>query len=152
MATWLELELNEAPQPPVQIVLPPKPQVLARDEQKFEEMRRIEDELMQENLQIIRDVAKARDIDSDHKGLGVPEEWLQSGMTREQAAKTLRVAKASWLCAKEAPVFIATSKSIVLGIVKARAAEKAAPRSLNLTVVNMQTPLPKEFEVVEVDQ
>lgn len=116
-------------------------------------LREIADDILQKNLQIMGDAASFRDIDIDTEVC--PAEWVRE-MGVLEAEKRLRLAKASWLPAKDAPVGLANARAIVVGMLKSKAMENAAPRTLNVTAVMMTEPqirkvLADEFPVLDVD-
>jgi hypothetical protein len=113
-----------------------------------DKLKELENELFAENLAILHDMAFFRDIEPDCEE--PPEQWVVE-LGAEQAKKRLRIAKAAWMSAKEAPVALAVSKSIAMGIIKARATEKAGPRSLNVALVHMVAP-PVQFEERELEE
>lgn len=126
----------------------PAPALLrSAEEIRIEKMRSIEDELLETNLAIMRDVSAFRDIMPDTEY--PPQEWLDK-YGYEESYKRLRVARASWMSAKEAPVALAISKSLTVGIIRARATEKTAPRSLNIALVQMTAPS-QVFEEKEIE-
>ncbi len=113
-----------------------------------EKLKELENELFHENMAIMRDVACFRDIEPDCEH--PPDNWvMELGMAGAQ--KRLRVAKAAWMSSKDAPVALNVSKSILMGIIKARATEKAGPRSLNVAMVHMAAPQ-QEFEERELEE
>lgn len=145
-----ELEvLDEAP-PPVALVpevVESAPKALTKREKTENQLRRLEDDLLRQNMTIIADAGYFREIDPDMEE--PPKEWILE-LGKRGAKNRLRMAKAAWLNAKEAPVGLAVAKSVMTGIIKARAAEKDAPRSLNIAVaVNMSLP---KLEIVEVEE
>lgn len=113
-----------------------------------DKLKELENELFAENMAIMRDMACFRDIDPDCEE--PPEQWVTE-VGPIEARKRLRIAKAAWLSAKEAPVALAVSKSITMGIIKARATEKAGPRSLNVALVHMVAPA-SQFEERELEE
>lgn len=116
-------------------------------ELRIEKIRRIEDELLSENMAIMRDVAKFREIEPG--ATAPPEIWLDE-FGAEEAWRRFRVAQAGWMSAKEAPVAIAVAKSVTLGIIKARSAEKAGNRTLNVSFIQMPAPT-VQFKTLEIE-
>lgn len=110
---------------------------LSAEEQRIERLRNIEDQLLEENLQIVGDAAKFRKIDPGQDQL--PVEWLLE-LGAEGARERMRVAQAAWLPVKDAPIALKMAQSVALGIIKARATEKAAPRTLNVAFVQLPAP------------
>lgn len=130
-----------------EIVQAGAPLVKSAEERRLEKMRSMEDELLQTNMTIMRDMSCFRDITPDMTQ--PPPEWIEE-LGIEEATKRLSVARAAWLPPKEAPVGLAVSKAVTLGIIRARAAEKAGPRTLNVALVHMVAPK-EQFEEKELD-
>lgn len=114
----------------------------------MERLQEVQNEILVENLRIIEDVTHFRDINPPHLDKDgniveptIPEAWVAQ-LGPEEAEKRMRVAKASWMSAKEAPVALAIAKSVVVGITKALATAQTGPKVLNVAVVQMTAPLP----------
>lgn len=112
-------------------------------------LAKIEDDLLAENVRIVRAVAAFRDVDPLDVSGTVPDDFIErAGGDVKEAEKDYRVARAAWLGAKDAPVGILHSYRIVQGIMKLKAEEKAAQRQtaqarpLNILVM-MGAPVPK---------
>lgn len=121
--------------------------ILSDEELRIEKLRRIEDELLAENLGIVRDAARFRELDPAKPE--IPADWRDE-LGEKAAIERYRMATAAWLPAKDAPVGLKMAQSVALGIIKARSVEKAAPRTLNIAFV--QLPAPQvDFEEVEID-
>jgi hypothetical protein len=106
----------------------------------------LQDQLFAEHMKVMRDIGMSREINPDDPA--IPDEWLQR-FGQEEATKMHRVAVAGWQNKKDAPCFVDVSKSVVLGIIRAKATEKTGPRQLNVNVVNMTAP-PMVFPEMEV--
>jgi hypothetical protein len=119
---------------------------VAHREQRREQLKELEDRMLERSLTVVSDALYARDIDANAKE--VPREWMD--IDPDEAVKRLRTANAAWMNKKEAPVFLEIGKQVMVGIIKARATEKAAPKTLNVQVIQMSAPLPK-FEVIEME-
>lgn len=137
-ATVVE-DLFAEDQTPVALAKPDSPS-LAR-------IRGIEDEMQERSLGIIDGVLAFADLPLE--ATEAPPEWVaQYG--KEGAAKRFRLARHGMESAKDAPVAIKVAVSVHAAITKARATEKAGPKSLNIQFVQMSAPLP-DFPVIEVD-
>lgn len=99
-----------------------------------DELRRVEDQLLVEHMKILRDVARAREIDPAADTY--PLEWLDE-MSEVEAQRTFRLAQAAWCPPKTAPVLFKLSAQVATGILKAKAAERSEPRALNLQIIQM---------------
>lgn len=118
---------------------------LTAEESRMERVRALEDSLLEENLGIVADAAKFNQIDPGQEQL--PHEWLLE-LGSVKARERMRVAQAAWLPVKDAPVGLKMAQGIALGIIKARAVEKAAPRTLNVAFVQMPAPQQEFAEVL----
>lgn len=111
-------------------------------------LREIEDSLLTQSLSVIDDTLAFRDIapeDTDP-----PPEWiLQYG--KKEAMKRFRLAKAGWATKKDAPSGAAAAERVAVGIIKARATEKAGPKSLNIAVVQIAIGTPQTFPEREIE-
>lgn len=119
----------------------------------LERLKDVQNEILVENLRIIEDVTHFRDIEPQQVVEGVlidgttepPQEWIDQ-VGEVEAKKRLRIARAAWMNAKDAPVGLAIAKSVVVGITKALATVSSGPKVLNVAVVQMTAPLP-QFKV-----
>lgn len=117
--------------------LAPRAEVLAvapTGSGKLEQLRSFRDELLTEHGKILRDVARFRDINP--ADLTPPVDWILEYGDAE-AQKMLRIAQASWMDAKAAPVGLKISTQIVSGILKSMARERLSPNALNIQVVQI---------------
>lgn len=116
-------------------------------------LREIADGLFEANLRIMGDAASFRDIDPTRAE--PPEEWVRE-LGLPEAAKRHRIAMASWMPSKDAPVGLANARAIVVGMMKSKAMENASPRTINVVAVQMTEPqlrraLGDEFPVLDVE-
>jgi hypothetical protein len=116
-------------------------------DERHKQMLTIQDELFVEHMKVMRDIGMSRDVNPEDPS--IPDAWVQKYGFAE-AEKMHRVAVAGWATKKDAPVFVDVSKSVVLGIIRAKATEKSGPRHLNVNVVNMTAP-PILFPEMEVE-
>lgn len=118
---------------------------LAREPEQFDRLRALEDNILSRGLTCLDDVARWADIDPTASE--PPPEWVEElGGDKVALARRLRVAKAAWMSAKEAPVAIKVAQSVVVGIAKARATEKGGT-TMNLQQVIFNAPV---YDVVDV--
>lgn len=126
-----------------------KKQAIASPERAERELQRLENEIVSEAAEMMRSVMRFSEIDPEKPEM--PNAWLDEiahlevgSVEHEQAVEQLskrhRIAKASWLSAKEAPVALAIGKSVLVGAMKARAMAGSAPKTLNLTMVSISAP------------
>ena len=142
------LELYTPPAPLSAEIVPARPSGITRAELKEIELRGIEDDILCETSAIIRDVTRFRDIDPDSEA--PPPEWIAEHGA-DEAKKRFRLAKVGWSPKKDAPVGIEVARSVMVGIVKARATEKKGPSTLNVAFVKMTSPFPQFLEM-EVEE
>lgn len=128
-------EMEPEPEPVVALV-ESKPRPLTPKEKRTAMMAEVRDELLAESAAVIRDVLRGRDIEPGAST--PPEEWAITDPV--EAAKALRMANASWMPKKDAPILIDVAMQQFIGITKAMATEQAAPKHLNMTFVTMPKP------------
>jgi hypothetical protein len=139
-------ELGFEDEPKTQLVELPKPGSAQEKLMHREELRSIEDGLLKASMGVVDAALAFRDIDPEDEG--VPDEWVKRyGMV--EAIKRHRIARACWAPASKAPIGVVLAQKLMVGIVKARAAESDGPRELNLTMVQMTAPMPT-FPVIDV--
>jgi hypothetical protein len=107
-------------------------------EKRQERLREIEDELLGESLAVLNSSLKFADFDLKEQK-EPPAEWVEEH-GREEATKMFRIAQLANMSQKEAPIAFIIAKNLAVGIVKARATERAAPRSLALVYLNSAPP------------
>jgi hypothetical protein len=91
-----------------------------------------EDEVFARNLQIVDDMTYWADVEPGTKE--PPDEWVQS-MGRDAARRRLRVATASCMSLKDAPIGISAAKSIVSSLAKARAVRDVGRGGLQINIM-----------------
>lgn len=97
-----------------------------------ERVAAIEDRVYATSLAIVDDMNHWAEVEPDTEE--PPEQWVRE-LGRDGAIRRLRVAKASWMPLKDAPIGISASKSIVSSMAKSRAIRDAGRGSLNLNVL-----------------
>lgn len=82
----------------------------------------------------------------------VPFEW--EGLSEEEKKKKIRLAKAGWMPSADVPHGVKMAHATVLGIIKAKATEKAGTKVLNIESITFPSPAqkPEEFEVIDVEE
>lgn len=78
-----------------------------------------------------------------------PTEWVES-IGYEAAKKRLRVAKAAWMNAKDAPVGLGMARNTFVGITKVRSALKASSPTLQINLVSFASPM-AAIETIDVE-
>lgn len=117
-------------------------------EMQQERLKTIEDNLYENSLAVVNGACEFAELDIDNID-AVPQKWIDE-MGLEKAKRRHRLAKVGWMRSSDAPVAINTATKIVVGIVRARATEKAGPRQLNLNMITMTIP-PPEYGVIDVE-
>jgi hypothetical protein len=125
-------------------IVPVAPAPLA---EPIDTLRAIEDRVLTKALRVVEDGLAWADIDIGEKG--IPDEWIRECGSLVEAKKRQRAAHAAQCGPKEAPVGLKLAKEVFVGVVKARATERAAPKQLNLIVGKMDFQLPS-FPKVKV--
>lgn len=111
--------------------------ILTADSGKQEKalaLRELEDGLLAESLDIVRNTMRFAEIDPS-KG-EPPPEWLEK-FGDKRAMEVWRTARAAWAAKGEAPVALDIASRTALGIIKARATENSKNKqpTLNVTAV-----------------
>lgn len=104
-------------------------------EKQQERLREVEDEILADSFTVVGAAINFCELDPENID-EIPPEWIEK-YGEKTARERHRVAKSAWLSAKNAPVGIKAAMQTSLGIVKARATEKASPKSLSMTLVKM---------------
>jgi hypothetical protein len=111
-------------------------------------IRAVEDEIYVESVTTVRDALRFNEI--DHEWTEPPVEWVAE-LGEHEAKKRFRLARYGCMPGKDVPFGLKLAQDTLVGIAKARATEKAGPKTLNMIYVKISAPMP-EFEEVEVDQ
>lgn len=125
-------------EPPVEAeIVPERRDRLREQNEVFAEIRGIEERMLVRGLGIMDGVLSFADIDPGQQE--PPQEWIDA-LGLQEAQKRLRVARACWMNAKEAPVGLQLTQRFVSGAQKSRALENVDRRPLQVTVVNIGAP------------
>lgn len=109
--------------------------VKTADELAMERLQGYEDEIFAKASEIVDGTLRFQDIDPENPV--PPQEWLDELGTKEAVEKRMRIAKSSWMSSKDAPFALQAAKALVVGIIKARSTERAAPKSLNVVAITV---------------
>lgn len=139
----MDFDLNdEEPSHDAELVSMPDMGILAKEAHGVTlsrpTLRSIEDKIFDSSVKVIEDMHSARDIDPAEPE--PPAHWVRA-LGAEEAAKRFRVAKAAWLSANKAPVFLSLATKTAAAIMKARANQASGPRELNLQVQFIHAPM-----------
>jgi hypothetical protein len=127
--------------PPTAIVATPKAQTVD------ERIDALVNGVFEENLSIVADVARFRDIDPG--ATEPPAEWVAE-LGKEGAWKRFRVARSAWLGLKDAPAALSIAKSIASSLALARAKKGSGQdRSLKIEFAVFPAPQYARLEVTE---
>jgi hypothetical protein len=115
-------------------------------EERQDRLRDLEDELLSESLSVVAGAISFAEINGDEESPS--GDFLEKFRDHPDPEKLFRIMKAANKSAKEAPIGLAIAQRTAMGIIKARATEKAAPRPLAVSV-QVVTAMP-EFKVLDV--
>lgn len=101
-------------------------------------LKALEDDILERSMRTVEAALHWEDIDPDVTE--PPAEWVES-IGYEAAKKRLRVAKAAWMSAKEAPVALNMARTTALGITKVRSALKISSPTLQINLVSFASPM-----------
>ena len=134
---WMEGIVEET------AIVPEEPRrQLSKAEETQMALRSLEDDMLQKSMEVVGGAINFADVAIDELGDPIkPDGWTD---------RQFRIAKAGMMSAKDAPVAIKLAAQMVTGIVKARATEKGAGRTLNLVQVKFTLPREK-YEIIDVD-
>ena len=121
-------------------------QALTREEEARKQediLKGLQERVFKSSLQISADVFDFNHIDPTKRMEEDPifQQWTKD-FGDEEARRKYRVAAAGWLPSKEAPMAIAESTKMAVGIIKARAVEKGGSRTINVGKLFMQGEIP----------
>lgn len=94
--------------------------------------------LFDENVKILETYMKFHELgfgeDGEVDESQIPFEW--EGLSREEKAKKIRLAKCGWMNSADTPNGIKVAHATVLGIIKATAVEQSGSKTLNIETVS----------------
>ena len=114
--------------------------VLDREEAELERIRALEGALHQQAAKIVEYTLRAPEIDPSKDE--IPAAWLNT-MTRDDAERAFRIARAAWASQKDSPAFLKTASNFLATSMKIRSNEQGGPKVLNATIVQVTQPLPQ---------
>jgi hypothetical protein len=109
---------------------PAAAEVIKREEKDY--FRDLQATLYEQAAKVVGDVLLFSELEPGAKE--VPEEWIRK-FGAEEARIKFNMATAGWMSQKSAPIGVTIAQRQVLGIMKAKATEEAAPRSLSVTLI-----------------
>lgn len=141
---------------PTEVVAPLQRRELSGTELVLSKIKNLEDSLLIDSLEVVTSVCKFAEFDPkveyDPKNLeaGPPQEWLDE-LGEKEAGRKYRMVMAGWENSKAAPVAISVATKVSVGIIRARASSKMAPRTLNLQVIQMTAPR-QDYERIRIEE
>ena len=152
-----ETKTAERPTSAACVEVPSKVEVLDRkvdqglykrsaEDQRQLELRGMEDGLLQSASRVVEDAMHFNEITAT--SVHPPRKWIEE-LGEARAKQRLKVARAAWAPAKDAPVALTLAQRLLAGIIKARASEKGARSSLNVAV-SVEIPMP-DFQEIDID-
>jgi hypothetical protein len=121
---------------------------LSRKEAQALQIQQSENNLFQQSLSIMQGAMSFCDIKPGQTE--TPQEWIDA-LGKEEADRRFLAASYAMMTKKDSPVGLTLALAAATTIIKARSTEKAAPKSLNLTMVKMIAP-PQQYDVVDIDE
>lgn len=127
--------LDEQPAPRAEIAVPevvtPRRLRARGGDQQAERLRSLEDRILEDSMNIVRGGLKGAYVDDGEKE--IPDDWIaEHGLVA--AGHMLRMAQDARRSPKFHPVYLDLAKSVMVGIIKARSSQKAAPVSLGVRI------------------
>ena len=126
----------------------PKKRQLTAVELRQERLQTIEDDLLESTMLVTDGACRFGEIDPGDLET-IPQEWIND-LGYDRAVIRHRVAVSATKPMREAPIGITIAAKVVTGIIRARTAERATGRSLNINMITMTKPIPK-YEVIDVE-
>ena len=102
---------------------------LATESERLEEL---ENDIYSGNLKIVHAMTRFAEVTPDMEG--PTQEWIDE-LGLEEATRQFRIAKASWMAPKDAPVALTAANKIVTNLAKARATRDAGRQGQTLNVL-----------------
>lgn len=135
-------------------VVAPSPK-LTKKQAEERELKQIESKIFEKSAQVVGTMMDFDHFESDQDDEEADEKYVafimrERGVTKEQAQRMCRVAKAGWSNAKEAPVALKYASATMVGIMKARQ-QDAPQQQINIGKAYIAAELPpmKTIEVKE---
>lgn len=117
-------------------------------DQRQEQLRDLEDELLEESLRVIHGAMKFADIDPS---LVEPDQAFYERFKNDpDPEKLFRLMKYGQMSTSKAPAGLTLAQKTAIGILKARAAEKGEIRPLAVSVQVVQS-MPQFERIIETD-
>lgn len=113
---------------------------LATESERLEE---VENGIYVQNLDIVEGMTHCFEVTPEDTE--PPTEWVEK-LGLERATVRFRIAKASWLAPKDAPVALTAANKIVTSLAKARATRDAGRQGLQLNVVAVFPTQTRQYE------
>jgi hypothetical protein len=111
-----------------------------------DDLKSVEDDILQDAMEVLSGSLRFADVafDAEVAPADLVKKLVEDGKDPD---KVFRIMKAAQMKSSEAPAGLMIAQKTVMGILKARASDKAAPKHLNV-VIQAVTTLP-EFKRIE---
>jgi hypothetical protein len=123
------------------------------NELSLAEVKHIEDNLLRDSSEIVKDSLRFAEIAFDDKGevISYPDEW--NALSDSDRERKIRIAKANWMSSSDVPHGIKMAERVVLAITKSRKEESTNKHTLNIQYAQFTTPTPtRDLPVIEVEE
>lgn len=156
--------VEEEPSEAIALVPPalPERKWKTKEEKQVAKFKRIEERVFRKNLKIIESIAGAADYDDDADRQEVSAEEAHAHGSMTAALRHKRIAMDARRPKKLAPVYLDHANAVVVGILKARAAEEARVGKVNTNGANItvhihgkdpsQKAWDAEYEEISIDE
>ena len=139
-------ETQEASAPVAAVVVSRTRDLRSTEDRAMDRIKKIEDKILEKTMRIV-DLGMGG-ADGDDGQDEIPDEWIKEHGIRG-ASRAMRVAQDARKSPKEHPVYLDLAKSVMVGILKARAGQIGDAPALN---VNVQIVMPqKTYDVIDVE-
>lgn len=120
----------------------------------LETIKAAESKLFNDALSVIEPYMRFAELGFDSETgevNSVPFEW--EGLSDEEKAKKIRLAKAGWMPSSDTPHGVKMAHATVLGIIKAQATKEGGAKVLNIESVTFPSPAQKgdDYEVIDIE-
>ena len=141
----------------MKLAVAPTPATLAQ-QARYDELERIEDKLFNDHLRIVNASSRFMEVHPDRNTIDMetPDSFVEAaGGDLQRGTEDYRIALASWLGPKDAPLALHNAYKIAMGIAKLRGeqrnAQQVAEAGRPLAIhVHLPPPVPKGERIIDV--
>lgn len=136
-----------------EVVAKPRKDAATRRQEQMENLGGIKNRLYSDSAKVVSNFLRAGDIDPEVDADRDPAYWnMMTEMgDEEEVKKAYRVARTGWLPGNETPGFVKMAGQVLIGIMKANAAEKGGTKVLNVGKILVSADSIPQFEEREVE-